>query len=198
MRASKVLAVPKKQPVSAPPATATKPWFSDLRTAMDFTVIGIRYRDYIVDSVDGSMSGIEDMLALDRLTLRRNQNQLNVRGRYELPENIGNAPSQPMQLDISLNTPETGDFWVAESPNKISGPLQITAHVERKQGIVGGQLSISGSNLKMRDLVVQRLSAQSSIENNVIHLNECSTALNNTDFLNATGTFNLQPPHHYS
>src|SRR5262249_53771049 len=50
----------------------------------------------------------------------------------------------------------------------------------------------------MRDLVVQRLSAQSSIENNVIHLNECSAALNNTDFLNATGTFNLQPPHQYS
>ena len=43
-----------------------------------------------------------------------------------------------------------------------------------------------------------RLSAQSSIANNVIHLNECSATLNNTDYVNATGTFNLQPPQHYN
>ena len=28
-----------------------RPWFADLRTAMEFTLTGIRYRDYIVDSV---------------------------------------------------------------------------------------------------------------------------------------------------
>src|SRR5438045_7717850 len=50
----------------------------------------------------------------------------------------------------------------------------------------------------MRDLVSQRLSVQSSIANNVIHLDECSATLNNTDYVNATGTFNLQPPQHYS
>jgi len=47
-------------------------------------------------------------------------------------------------------------------------------------------------------LVVQQLSAQSSIANNVIHLNECSASLNNTDYVNATGTLDLQPPQHYS
>src|SRR4029450_7444548 len=79
-----------------------------------------------------------------------------------------------------------------------SGLLQMTGHIERKQGIVDGQISLSGSNLKMRDLVVQRLSAQSSIAKNVIHLDECSATLNNTDYVNATGTFNLQPPQHYN
>ena len=175
-----------------------RPWFADLRTAMEFTLTGIRYRDYIVDSVNGSMNGSDDILGLDRVTLSRNQNELSIRGRYQLPENIGNASSGPMQLDVALNAPETGDFWVANSPNKISGPLQMTAHVERKKGIIDGQVSLSGSNLKMRDLIVQRLSAQSSIANNVIHLNECSATLNNTDYVNATGEFNLQPPHHYS
>jgi TamB, inner membrane protein subunit of TAM complex len=179
-------------------ADTKRPWFADLRTAMEFTLTGIRYRDYIVDSVNGSMNGSDDILGLDGVTLRRNQNELSVRGRYQLPESIGNAPSQPVQLDIALNAPETGDFYVANSPNKISGPLQVTGHVERKQGIVDGQVSLSGSNLKMRDLVVQHVSAQSSIANNVIHLNECSATLNNTDYVNATGTFNLQPPQHYS
>src|SRR5262249_23498167 len=175
-----------------------RPWFGDLRTAMEFTLTGIRYRDYIVDSVNGSMNGSDDILGLDGVTLRRNQNELSIRGRYQLPENIGNAPSQPVQLDIAFNANEIGDFWVANSPNKISGPLQMTGRIERKQGIVNGQMSLSGSNLKMRDLVVQRLSAQSLIANNVVHLNECSATLNNTDYVNATGTFNLQPPQHYS
>ncbi|PYL73329.1 MAG: hypothetical protein DMF26_14450, partial [Verrucomicrobia bacterium] len=175
-----------------------RPWFADLRTAMEFTLTDIRYRDYIVDSVNASMNGADDILGLDGVTLRRNQNELSIRGRYQLPKNIGDAPSQPVQLDIALNAPETGDFWVANSPNKISGPSQMMGHLERKQGIVDGQVSLSGSNLKMRDLVVQRLSAQSSIANNVVHINECSATLNNTDYVNATGTFNLQPPQHYN
>jgi len=175
-----------------------RPWFADLRTAMEFALSGIRYRDYNVDLVNGSMNGSDDILGLDSVTLRRNQNELTIRGRYQLPEDISNASSQPMQLDVSGNAPEIGDFWVTNSPNKISGPLQMTGHIERKQGIFDGQVSLSGSNLKMRDLVVQQLSAQSSIANNVIHLNECSATLNNSDYVNATGTFNLQPPQNYS
>src|SRR5262245_43419872 len=175
-----------------------RPWFADLRTAMEFTLTGIRYRDYIVDSVNGSMNGSDDILGFDGITLRRNQNELTIRGRYQLPETFGSVSSQPLQLDIALNAPEVGDLWVANSPNKITGPLQMTSHIERKQGILDGQVSLSGSNLKMRDLVVQRLSAQSSIANNLIRLDECSATLNNTDYVNATGTFNLQPPQHYN
>jgi hypothetical protein len=178
-------------------ADSKRPWFADLRTAMEFTLTGIRYRDYIVDSVNGSMNGSDDTLGLDGVTLRRNQNELSIRGRYQLPENIGNASSQPVQLDIALNAPEIGDFWLANSLNKISGPLQMTGHIGRKQGIVDGQVSLSGSNLKMRDLVVQRVSAKSSIANNVIHLDECSATLNQTDFLDAKGTLGLQLPYDY-
>jgi TamB, inner membrane protein subunit of TAM complex len=198
LRASKMIPASKPQRALAPPTRARKAWFADLRTAMEFGLTGIRYRDYIVDSVNGSMKGTDDILGLDGVTLRRSQNELSIRGRYELPENIGNAGLQAVQLNIALNAPETGDFWVANSPDKISGPLQMTGHIERKQGIVDGQISLSGSNLKMRDLVVQRLSAQSSIANNVIQLNECSATLNNTDYFNATGTLNLQPPQQYS
>src|ERR1041385_4964194 len=179
-------------------ADIKRPWFADLRTAMEFTLPGIRFRDYVIDSANGSMNGSDDILGFGGVSLRRAQSELSVRGRYQLPENFGNASSQPLQLDIGLNAPEVGDFWVANSPDKITGPLQMTGHIERKQGIVNGQVSLSGSNLKMRDLVVQRLSAQSSIANNVIHLGDCSATLNNTDYVNATGTFNLEPPRQYN
>jgi len=103
-------------------ADTKRPWFSDLRTAMEFDLAGIRYRDHFIDSIEGSLNGSDDILGLDRLSLRRNQNELNVRGRYKLPEEVGKASSQPAELDVALNAPEAGDFWAADSPNKLSGP----------------------------------------------------------------------------
>ena len=197
LRASKVIATPNQKAGSTPSATVKRSWFADLRTAMEFDLAGVRYRDHIIDSVQGSLNGSDDVLGLDRLNLRRNQNELNVRGRYKLPEEVGKAPSQPADLDFALNAPEVGDFWVPDSPNKLSGPLQMTGQIEWRQQTANGQVSISGSNLKMRDLVFRQLSTQCSISNNVIYLNDCRASLNDSDFFYATGRLNLRQPYHY-
>jgi autotransporter translocation and assembly factor TamB len=175
-----------------------RPWFADLRTAMELDLAGIHYRDYIVDSIEGSVNGSDDILGLDRLSLRRNQNEVNVRGRYKLPAEVGKASSQPAELNVVLNAPEAGDFWVAGSPNRLSGPLQMTAQIEWRQQTANGQVSISGSNLKMRDLVVHDLNTQCSISDSIVSLNDCRASLNDSDFFNATGTLNLRQPHHYN
>ncbi|PYK16165.1 MAG: hypothetical protein DME55_12665, partial [Verrucomicrobia bacterium] len=179
-------------------ADTKRAWFADLRTAMEFDLAGIRYRDHIIDSVRGSLNGSDDILGLDRLSLRRSQNELNIRGRYKLPEEVGKAPSQPADLDVALNAPELGDFWVADSPNKLSGPLQMTAQIEWRQQTANGQVSISGSNLKMRDLVFQQLSTQFSISNNIVYLNDCRASLNDSDFFYATGRLNMRQPYDYN
>jgi hypothetical protein len=173
-------------------------WFADLRTAMDFDLTGIRYRDYIVDSVEGSLNGSDDTLGLDRLNLRRNQNELNVRGHYLLPAEVAKFLSQPADVDVALNAPETGDFWIADSSNRVSGPLQLGAQIQWKKETVNGQMWVFGSNLRMRDLVFRQLSTQCSISNNVIYLNDLSAALNDTDYVNATGRLDLHRPHRYS
>jgi len=198
LRASKIIAAPNARPRSATPATGQKPWFADLHTAMEFGLSNIHYRDYVIDSAEGSLNGSDDILGLDRLNLRRNQNELNVRGRYWLPREVGKFSSQPAELDVGLNAPEAGDFWVSDSPNTLSGPLQMAAQITWKQEAANGQVSISGSNLGMRDLVFRQLNTQCSISNNVIYLNDCSAILNDTDFFNATGTLNLKRPYHYS
>ncbi len=182
----------------APPPDTKKSWFADLRTVMNFAISNIHYRDYVVDLVEGSLGGIDDIMKLERLNLRRNQNELSVRGRYRLPEEVGKAASQPAELDVSLNAPEAGDFWASDSPDKITGPLQMAAQIEWKQQTANGQLSIFGSNLRMRDLVFKQLSSQCSISNNVIYLNDCTASLNEADFVNAIGILNLRPPYHYS
>ena len=175
-----------------------RPWFADLRTAMEFHLVGIRYRDQIIDSVEGSLNSSDDLLGLDRLDLRRNQNELNIRGRYRLPAEVGKAASQPGQLDFALNAPEGADFWTADSTNKLSGPLEMTGQIKWEHEVANGQISISGSNLKMRDLVFRQVSTQCSISNNIVYLNDCRMSLNDSDFFNATGSLNLRQPYHYN
>src|SRR4029077_7666543 len=179
-------------------ADTKRPWFADLRTAMEFGLAGIHYRDQIIDSVEGSLNSSDDLLGLDRLDLRRNQNQLNIRGRYRLPAEVGKAASQPAQLDFALNAPEAADFWTADSPGKLSGPLEMTGQIKWEHEVPNGQISISGSNIKMRDLVFRQLSTQCSISDNIVYLNDCRASLNDSDFFYATGRLNLRQPHHYN
>ena len=115
-----------------------------------------------------------------------------------LPAEVSKFASQPAEVDIALNASEVGDFWVADSPSRVSGPLQSQAQIEWKQEVASGQLWLAASNLRMRDLVFRQISAQCSISNSVVYVNDFSATLNNTDYVNATGTFNLQPPQHYN
>src|SRR5262249_31051082 len=69
LRASKTIARPDTRPGSPSTAKAKRPWFADLRTAMEFDLASIRYRDHIIDSVQGSLNGSDDILGLDRLSL---------------------------------------------------------------------------------------------------------------------------------
>ncbi len=188
LRASKIV----------PPPDLRKRWFADLRSAIDLNISNIRYRDYVIDSVEGSLRGVDDLVSVERLNLRRKQNDVSVRGRYSLPEELRTVGSQSAQLDVSLKATEVGDYWVADSPDKVNGPLQMAAQIERKQGISNGQVTVFGSNLKMRDLVFKQLSWQCSISNNVIYLNDFTASLNEHDFAAANGIVDLRAPHHYS
>lgn len=178
--------------------TAQKPWFADLRSEISVTGSDIRFRDYVFDSLEGSLSGTGDLLNVDRMVAHRKQNELNVRGQYRLPEDLGSFSLQPEQMVVTLNASELGDYWISALRDKISGPLQIEGEIEWKQGIGNGQLSIFGANVRMRDLVFKQLSAQVSIVRNVVYVNDFTASLNERDFVSATGIVDLSAPYHYS
>src|SRR5262249_39223618 len=90
---------------------SNRPWFADLRTTMNFDLTGIRYRDYVVDSVEGSLTSSDDTLGLDRFDVRRKQNELTLHGRYLLPAEVSKFALQPAEGEAVLNAPEAGEFW---------------------------------------------------------------------------------------
>jgi len=181
-----------------PPANVKKPWFADLRVRSNLRISKAQYRDYLIDSAGGTIDVFDDVVSLEPLNLWRNQNELVVRGQYRLPEEVGKVVSQTASLDFSLNAPEAGDFWTSDSLDKLTGPLQIAGQITWKQQVASGQLSIFGSNLKMRDLVFRQLSSQFSISNNVIYLNDLTAKLNERDFVGGNGSLDLRAPYHYS
>ena len=190
LRASKVV----------PPPDSKKPWFANLRTAMGIGLTNLRYREYVVDSMSASLTGLDNVLGLDQATLRRNRNELTIRGRYWLSTELGKISSQPAELELTLDAPETGDFWAVDSLNRVSGPLQATAQIgwKSRSGGTNGNISISGSNLEIHDLVFRQLDVQCLVSNNVIYLNDFSAILNESDFVKATGSLNLRKPYHYN
>jgi autotransporter translocation and assembly factor TamB len=176
---------------------APEPWFSNLTSAVQFTASGIRYRDYLFDSVEGSLGSVNNLLTAERLNAARRQNTLHSRGTYRLPQDLRLAASQDVQLEAALSASDLGEFWTSESPDKVSGPLQIWAQLHREHGIANGYVAAFGSNLEARDLVVRQLSAQCPIWNNAVYINDFTAALNARDFVVGNGIVDLSAPYHY-
>src|SRR5439155_19268808 len=84
------------------PSDAKKPWFADLRLRSNLNISNAHYRDYVIDSAEGALDVFDDVVSLEPLNLRRNQNEVVFRGEYGLPDEVGKGVSQPAARDFSL------------------------------------------------------------------------------------------------
>jgi hypothetical protein len=183
---------------TAAATAAKKPWYADSKSETTLNISNLKLRDYEVDAVDGSLRSTDDLVTFEHLLVRRKQNQFAMRGDYRLPKDLRDAVMQPAKIDMSLNAIELGDYWKPDSPNRITGPLQINGRVEWNNGVGNGQVSIYGSNLRVRGLVFRQLSAQYSIVNSTVYLNDFTASLNERDYVSANAIVDLRPPYRYS
>ena len=181
-----------------PPSAAGKPWFSDLVSQATVAISKVRFRDYIADSVEGSLQARNDLVTFDRLIVRRKENEFAVSGEYRLPKELRDVAEQPAKIDISFSAAQLADCWVPESPDKITGPFQAIGQIEWKKGVANGQVSIFGANLRMRDLVFTQLTSQCVVWNNVVYLNDVSANLTGNDFISGNAIYDLRGRHRYS
>jgi hypothetical protein len=181
-----------------PPADSAKPWFEDLISDATLATSNLRFRNYVADSIEGSLHGQNDVVTFDRLIVKRKQNEFTLSGEYRLPKDFGKVTDQPAKIAIALNVPQLADCWVPDSPDKITGPLQAAGQIEWRNGIANGQLSIFGAALRMRDLVFTQIDGQCEIWNSVVYLNDVSARLNDQDFVSGQAIFDLRGSHRYS
>ncbi|MDP9254334.1 MAG: hypothetical protein M3O66_05285, partial [Verrucomicrobiota bacterium] len=181
-----------------PPAGVTKPYYADLHAEAHLDLTDLRSGENLLDSLHADLKSVDALVTVERLVAVRKQNSFIATGEYRLPEDFTAARLQPAKLEVSLGAPDLADYWLPNSANKISGPLDISGQIFLKEGKANGQLSIYGSNLQARNLTVWEVSAQASIANNVVYLNDFTAKLNERDYAGGSGIFSLDQPHHYS
>jgi autotransporter translocation and assembly factor TamB len=179
-------------------ADSNKPWFADLRSDTAVVVTNLRFRDYVADSAEATLRGVDDLVTIERATVRRKQNEFAVHGDYRLPKDFRDAVAQPAKIEMSLNAIELGDYWIEHAADRITGPLRIDGQIEWRNGVGNGQLSIYGADLRMRDLVFRQVNAQCTVAENVVYLNDFTANLNERDYVNANAIVDLRAPFHYS
>ena len=181
-----------------PPAGAARIYYADLHSQIHLDMTDVRSGENLFDSVQADLTSEGASVKIERVVALRKQNSLTLTGQYLLPDDVAHVLAQPANFSIALGAVELADYWPIDSLNRITGPLQMSGEVTVRDGKANGQLSIYGSNLKIRSLTIPQLSAQASIVNNVVYLNDFAANLNERDFMGGSGVLSLDKPYRYS
>lgn len=180
-----------------PPAETRDVYYTNLESRIHVEMTDVRSGENIFDSATADIVSDGPNIRIDRFVAMRKQNTFTATGTYLLPEDIQKVGAQPATFAVSLGAIELGDYWPADSPNRVTGPLQFSGEVTTTNGKADGQLSIYGSNLKYRNLTIPEVSAEVVIAKNVVYLNDFTAKLNERDFVGGHGVFSLDKPWQY-
>ncbi len=181
-----------------PPTDVKKAYYGDLRSEVHLDINNVQSTEYLADSVHVDITSADELVAIEQVALQRKQNSLVLRGEYRLPEAPAEVERQPAKIEAVVKAAQLADFWIAESPDKISGSLEASAAIVFKDRLADGQLSLYGSNLALRTLIVSQLSTQCSIAKSVVYVNDFTARLSERDFIAGSAVVALQEPYRYT
>ncbi len=172
-----------------PPANERKLYYADLRSQIHVEMTDGHSGENLFDSAVADITSDGPNLKVERFVAVRKENTFTASGSYVLPDDLTQLRTQPATFSVSLGAVELGDYWPVDSPNRITGPLQISGEVKTTNGKADGQLSIFSSNLKFRNLTIPEVSAEVIISRNVVYLNDFTVKLNERDYIAGHGEF---------
>jgi autotransporter translocation and assembly factor TamB len=181
-----------------PPTNERKMYYTDLHSQIHVEMIDGHLQENIFDAASADIVVEGPNVTLERFVALRKENRFTLAGKYVLPEDFANFANQAADVTVSLGAIELGDYWPEDSPNRITGPLQFSGEVKTTNGRANGQLTVYGSQLKFRGVTIPAVSAQLTIADNVVYINDFTTKLNERDFIAGNGVFSLDRPWKYS
>ncbi|PZR74012.1 MAG: hypothetical protein DLM73_09195 [Chthoniobacterales bacterium] len=181
-----------------PPTNVRKMYYADLHSQIHLEMTDVHSGENLFDSVSADLTSDGATVKIESVVALRKENRFTASGQYLLPDDFTSARTQPASFSVSLGAIELGDYWPENSPNRITGPVQLSGEVTVTNGKADGQLSVYGSNLKMRNLTIPEISANASISKNVVYLNDFTAKLNEIDYIGGSGILSLDKPYHYS
>jgi hypothetical protein len=198
LRAAKKMPPPMPNEEDVGKETVPPPYYENLTSEIALEATDVRFQEYAIDSItaDGRSAGRE--VTLQQLVANRTENRLTVRGKYELPFDGGSAATQPASGDVSLDAPQVGDFWAGDSPNKVTGSVQLSAGATYQGQLGAGYFNVYGSDVRAKNVTIPQLSASGTTAANIVYLNDLTAKLNARDYIRANGTAGIDAPYQYS
>jgi autotransporter translocation and assembly factor TamB len=181
-----------------PPPDMRKMYYADLRSQIHIEMTDVHSGENLFDSVVADVTSEGPNVKVERVVALRKGNTFTASGNYLLPDDLTKVRTQPAGFTVSLGAIELGDYWPEDSPNRITGPVQVSGELTMTDGKADGQLSFYGSNLKFRTVTIPEISGQASVSRNVVYLNDFTAKLNERDYIAGHGVLSLDHPHPYS
>ena len=198
LKAAKKMPPPMPNEEDVGGETMPSPYYENLTSDIALEATDVRFQEYAMDSVTADVQSAGKEATLQQLVANRTENRLTAKGKYELPLDFDRAAAQPASGEVSLNAPKVGDFWAGDSPNKVTGALQLSAGAEYRGQLGPGYFNVYGTNLAVRNLTVPEVSAEGSTADNVVYLHDLTARLNEQDAISASGNVEIDQPHRYA
>ena len=181
-----------------PPEGEERPYFAGLISDIGLDLTTVRASGFAIDSVAGRIRSDGPKITIDNLNVDRAANHLAVHGDYVLPVDFAQAAKQPAALTIALVAPNVGDYWAENSPDRVTGALQLWSQTNYINGVGDGSFTVYGSGIRARDFALHELTAQGTTANNRVYLNDLTASLNKDDFIRGSGEASVTAPFAYS
>lgn len=181
-----------------PPADQERPYFEGLTSEIGLDVTELRASGFAIDAVAGEVRTNGQNVTIEQLIVNRGDNRLALRAKYLLPTDFALTTAQPGSAEVSLVAANIGDYWEGDSPDRVTGALQLWGQADFSQGLGNGSFTVHGSDLRARKMVVQELSASGATAGNTVYLNDLTARLNERDYIRANGSAGINAPYQYS
>ncbi len=174
-----------------------EPPFHALATNVKVSMGALRAEDYVVDSIDASLSTNDENVTLDNVTIAKGANTLQLKADYLLPADMKSWETQPTHFDLAINAPDLSAFVAADAQTKLKGSLQVTGKGEARDNVYNGNFSIAGKDIAFNDLPVRTIDAQLQVVNNEARLSQLALVLNDQNTIRGGGVVQLAEPFVY-
>ena len=197
VRAAKKMPPPLPNEEDVGGETIPPPYYENLTSDIALEIADVRFQEYAIDSITADVQSAGKEVTLQQLVANRAENRLTARGKYELPGDGDQAALQPASGDVSLVAPQVGDFWVGDSPNKVTGAVELWAGATYQRQLGPGYFNVYGSNVRVQNVVLPAISASGTTAANVVYLNDLTASLNARDYIRAHGSAGIDAPYPY-
>src|SRR5256886_3551089 len=125
-----------------PPTNERKMYYADLRSQIHIEMTDGHSGENLFDSAVADITSDGPNVKVERFVAVRKENTFTASGSYVLPDDLAQLRTQPATFSVSLGAIELGDYWPEESPNRITGPVQVSGEVPTSNRKGGGPLSV--------------------------------------------------------